>query len=184
MEPAILTPPLPRCPAAESDWPAFIDGYGRWMLEWFRRRAGSRELAETITADLLASIAPAYTQRGEASGFRPWLRAAADQAWRRRFADRAPPEDLTAAELLESREEYLQALDDECTRQRRSMALARVASIAEPADWETFWLVVVDGASMEDAAALRPGGEWAVRAALHRVRRLLDEELILIDEQC
>jgi hypothetical protein len=83
---------------------------------------------------------------------------------------------------LEAHDRFLKALDDECSRQRRCAALARIQPVGEPADWQAVAMVVFEQQSLAEVAERFQCQDSAIRAALYRVRARLHEEYLRLEE--
>jgi DNA-directed RNA polymerase specialized sigma24 family protein len=191
MEPAAATPPAAR-PPAESDWGAFVDAYGRALLDWLRGRDLPRADMDWLVKHLLHGIGREFTPIiGEPSvRFRAWLQYATHTAWCKLMegstgVGHGQSGPVTALLMsMEAHDALLKAMDNECNHQRRREVLPRVQPQLEPADWEAFYAVVLENQSPAEVAAQMEGSELAVHAAVHRVNCLLQAELHRLEETC
>jgi len=191
MEPVAALPPIATRPAAESNAGAFVEAYGFALLAWFRGGDLQRDEADALARDLLQMMVREFAviAAEPAARFRGWLQYAGHKAWCRLMEERvesaggSPASDGANVLLsVEAHDIFLKSLDAECWVQRRREALNRVRDRADPADWEAFSLAILDGQSPADVAEVLQGSELAVHAASFRVRRLLGEELRVIEE--
>ncbi|HLW66413.1 MAG TPA: hypothetical protein VKS79_13955 [Gemmataceae bacterium] len=181
----------PARPLAETDWPAFIDSYGRVALAWFRQSGLPLEDLHTVTGDFLKALSREFRAVAEEPTlkFRPWLQFAAHAAWCDVLEKKTAPEEQDQESpksallvSMDAHDEFLQAFDNECTRQRRAEALRQVQSVAEPADWEAFSQAVLQQKPLADVAAEFQCEDTAIRAALYRVGMRLREEYVRMEE--
>jgi DNA-directed RNA polymerase specialized sigma24 family protein len=188
----VLPTPMPARPVAETDWPAFIDSYGRVALAWFRQSGLPLQDLHSVAGDFLTALYQDFRAVAEepALKFRPWLQFAAHAAWcdvlERKTAPEGEDESSLKAALLasvEAHDEFLRALDNECSRQRRAEAQRHVQSVAEAADWEAFSLAVLQQKPLAEVAAEFQCQDTAIRAALYRVRLRLHEEYVRMEEK-
>ena len=193
MDPAVDSPPAAAArPASESDWGAFVDAYGRAMLDWLRQSGLSNAESEALTRNLLQLMAREFRQvvREANFRFRAWLNYAAHAAWCRLMetqVDESGADPSPALALLlsvEAHDAFLKAMDAECSHQRRCEVLPRVRPQADPADWEAFYLAVLEGVGVEEVATRLRSAELAVHAAVYRVGKLLRQELHALEERC
>lgn len=189
----VATPsPTPNRPESESDWNSFLDTFGRTVIHWFRQYDLSASEAMNLAREVLRVLQREFVQRAPASDtrFRQWLPTAVEHAWRHvrgqheSAAESARSAVATVLKSAEIHDAFLQAMDLECLHQRRRLAMSRVQDLADPAEWEAFWLNVVQQVPVAEVALLLQGPELAVHAAVFRIRRLLGEELQRIDDHC
>src|SRR5262249_36403111 len=121
--------------------------------------------------------------------FRSWLNFAGHAAWCRLMASRmetaamgqtTPEQTLLSSDV--HHDSFLNTLEAECTHQRRREVLPRVQSSADPADWETFYGVVLQGIPETEVALQLCDTSPSVRAAVVRVYRTLEQQLNLLEE--
>jgi DNA-directed RNA polymerase specialized sigma24 family protein len=179
----------PARPLAETDWPAFIDTYGRVALAWFRQSDLPPEQVHSVVADFLTALHREYRAVADepALKFRSWLQFAAHAAWCHVLDNKTEGEKDTSpkATLLvsvEAHDAFLQALDAECSRQRRAEALRRIQPDIDAADWEAFSQAVLQQKPLADVAAEFQCQDSAIRAAVYRVRMRLHAEYLRIEE--
>lgn len=186
MEPATAPPPTgPARLTSEADWSAFVDVYGRAVLDWFRQADVSLVEADELTREVLELLAREFLQIANAPDirFRAWLQYAGHAVWCKLMEERVGDGERPGSNLVnlllsvEAHDHFLKMLDTECSKQRRREALIRVQPQADPADWEAFYLTVLEGQSPVEVAAHLQASELAVRAAMFRVRRLLAQVL-------
>ncbi len=193
MDPLVESPPsTPTRPASESDWGQFVDAYGRAILDWLRQTGLATAEADVLTRHLLQFMAREFGQiaRERDVRFRAWLNYAAHAAWcglmETRVDDLGGEQSPALALLLsvEAHDTFVAMLDAECSHQRRREVLPRVQPQAEPADWEAFYLVVLEGVPVPEVATRLNCTELAAHAALYRVGKLLRQEMQTLEEKC
>lgn len=183
--------PLPQRPPSESEWPAFVDIYGRLILDWSRRSGLSPHEAADFTGQLLRHMAEEFVRvvPGTELRFRPWLKYAAHSAWCKLMesqvdhAESSPSSIVRLLLSVEAHDELLRLLDDECVQQRRRAILPHVRIAVDPADWEAFYLSILEGLAPFEVASRMQTSDLAVHAAIHRVGRVLHDELHRWNEQ-
>jgi hypothetical protein len=189
---ATPSPPASARPPSEASWDGIVDTYGRAILDWLRQSGLSTDEADALAGDLMQGLAQEYRQVERESNlrFRAWLNYAGHAAWCRlmetRVDDLGEQQSPTLTLLLsvEAHDEFLKMLDAECSHQRRREVLPRIPPLCDPADWEAFYLVVLEGAQPADIAGHLGRGELAVHAALYRVGKLLRQEMQVLEEKC
>lgn len=181
----------PACPPSETNWPAFVDVYGRTMLEWFRQAGLPASTIEELVQSVFEFLNREFARmRGDpAFKFRLWLQFAGRAAWGDLIKtkvtavdpdQRSPVNDLLLSES--AYRSFLGALDRECTHQRRREVLPRIQAIAHAADWDIFYQVKLEGIDEAKVAEQIHGSLRSVRAAVFRVFRSLEDELKRIEE--
>jgi hypothetical protein len=187
--PESIDPPLR--PRSETEWGAFVDSYGRVILEWFSQSNLPRAKVQLAVSKLLTNLHGEFTTITKEADlmFRKWLLFAAHTAWCRLIESRveAGAEALAQSHLgmllsIEAHDDFLRALGAECDRQRRGEALRRVFPNAASEDWKAFEKVVLLNKSVADAAQETQCRPTAVSAALYRVRTRLQAELTWMEE--
>jgi DNA-directed RNA polymerase specialized sigma24 family protein len=185
----VLPTQMPARPVAETDWPAFIDSYGRVALRWFRRSGLPLDDLHSVAGDFLIALHREYraVSAEPALKFRSWLQFAAHAAWcdvlenkTQGESDASPKAALLVS--VEAHDQFLNALDAECSRQRRAEALRRVQPKVDAADWEAFAQAVLHQKSLAAVAADFGCEDSAIRAALYRVRARVQAEYLRMEE--
>jgi DNA-directed RNA polymerase specialized sigma24 family protein len=185
----VLPSQMPVRPTAETDWPSFINSYGRVTLAWFRQSGIPLNDIQSVVGDFLTALYREYlaVAAEPALKFRSWLQFAAHTAWCDVLENKTQGESDTSpkAALLvstEAHDQFLNALDAECSRQRRAEALRRVQPEVDSADWEAFAQTVLQQRPLADVAAEFQCDDSAIRAALYRVRSRLRQEYLRMEE--
>jgi DNA-directed RNA polymerase specialized sigma24 family protein len=180
-------------PAAENSWDAFVDWYGRSILDWFRASALSTKDADVLVREIMQLLAREFAKVASEPKlkFRGWLQYAIHAAWcklmERCVGDGGKSQNSPVVALLlsvEAHDNFMKAMDAECTIQRRREVLPRIQALADPADWEAFYFVALERNSPAEAAEQIVCSEFAVRIGMHRVDSLLQQELQKIEEAC
>jgi DNA-directed RNA polymerase specialized sigma24 family protein len=193
MDPVAATSPLPPArPLSESNWGPFVDSYGRAILNWLRQSGLPTLDAEALTSDLMRHIRREFNQIASEPNlsFRTWLKHAGHAAWFRLMetgGDYLGTEHSPALAILlsvEAHDAFLNMLDAECSHLRRHEVLPRIPPLVEPADWEAFYLAVLEDVSMAEVAARLHCTELAAHAAVYRVGKLLREQLRALEDKC
>ncbi len=183
--------PPPTRPPSETNWPAFVDIYGRTILDWFRRTGVPASDVESLVQDLVGYLNREFARmRGDPGiKFRLWLQFAGRAAWggliRTNVTAANPNQPSPLNELLLSESahrSFLDALDGECSHQRRREVLPRIQAIARAADWDAFYRVKLEGLDESKVAEQTDASLRSVRAAVFRVFRSLEGELKRIEE--
>lgn len=178
-------------PAAESDWPGFVETYGRSILDWVRQSELPAADVETLARELIQLLHREFARRNIDPGarFRSWLRDAGRAAWGELLKTRATDANWEQASPINAlvldqsaHAAFLEALDAACSHQRRREALSRIQPAADPTDWDIFYRVILQGSSEADVATEANGTRHSVRAAVFRVYRLLEDELTCIEQ--
>src|SRR5262249_34327426 len=186
-----MTFEFPARPRTETDWAAFVDTSGRVVLRWLRQSDLPAEQGPSLVREILTAIHREFCAVASEPSlkFRSWLQYAANASWCLVLENLAPPEGEAQASAtamlllsLEAHDRFLRALDEECSRQRRCIALARIQPVGEPGDWQAFAMTVFEQQPLADVAARFQCQESAIRAALYRVRMRLQEEYLRLEE--
>jgi RNA polymerase sigma-70 factor (ECF subfamily) len=183
---------LRETPADQQAWGEFVDRYGRKIFAWCRQWGLQEADAEDVTQNVLADLARQMrTFQYEPSGrFRSWLRTIAYRAWcdllESRKGKASGSGDSAVLALLnsvESREDFLLQLEQECDRELLEAAMDRVRRRVEPKTWEAFRLTAHEGLSGSDTAE-RLGLQVAtVFKAKSRVQKMIQQELQALETQ-
>ncbi len=185
--------PLAVRPRPESGWDAFVDWYGRAILDWFRQTKLNQSEADNLVRGLMQHFAREFAKVSSEPSlrFRAWLQYAAHAAWCKLMDEWMSKNDKERASPIvafllsvDAHDEFLKAIDAECFSQRRREVLPIVQTRADTADWEAFYLVVLDGQTVQDAAEQMECSEIAVYASMRRVDKMLQQELQKLEENC
>jgi RNA polymerase sigma-70 factor (ECF subfamily) len=166
----------------EGAWSRFVDLYTPLLYYWACRMglqaADAADLVQEVFTILLQKF-PQFSYDKNKS-FRSWLRTVTLNCWydnrRRKFAalrDAGPPglQDVTAPDAAEALWE----------KEYRDHLVGRAAEVMkaefQPATWQAFWDLTVEGKSGAEVAAALGLSVDAVYAAKSRVLRRLRQEL-------
>lgn len=174
-----------RRPDCEIVWEAFVETYGRLILNWSRDAGLDEGEAAQFAEKLLALLVSDFLRvtREPELRFRAWLKFIVHSAWCRLIESEVGNEGTSSRRIVQlllsvpAHDELLNRLDDECVLQRRRLVLPRVRALADPEDWEAFYRVILEGQPVEEAAQEMERGELVVRAAVYRVAQRLNQEL-------
>jgi len=166
----------------EGAWPRFVDLYTPLLYYWARRMG----LQEADAADLVQDVFTILLQKfpefsyDKNKSFRSWLRTVTVNRWRDnirrktaslRNAGQAALEDVALPDDAEALWE----------KEYREHLVARAAEMMQaefqPATWQAFWSLAVEGKSGAEVAAALGLSVDAVYAAKARVLRRLRQEL-------
>jgi len=173
-------------PTDQAAWSAFVDRYGGRIYGWCRRWGLQEADAEDVTQSVLLRLAEklqtfAYDP---ARSFRGWLKTLTQHAWSdycegRRRAGVASADSRAWERLqnIEARDDLVVRLKDEFDREMLDEAMARVRLRVDPAKWEVFRLLALEGlsgAEVGERLAMKVATAFVVRS---KVQRMIQEEL-------
>jgi RNA polymerase sigma factor (sigma-70 family) len=190
-DPSVPTSPtllgrLGRVPADEAAWGEFAERYGRRIYSWCRQWQLQQADAEDVTQHVLLKLA--HTMRtftyDPSRSFRAWLKTVTHHAWRdfvdgrnRAGAGSGDTKVLEQLQTLPARDNLVNELDDEFTRDLLDEAMARVRLRVLPHTWQAFQLLTEEGLSGAQAAA-RLGIKIAtVYVARSKVQKMIQAEV-------
>jgi RNA polymerase sigma-70 factor (ECF subfamily) len=181
---------LRQNPSDERTWGEFVDWYGPVIYAWCRRWKLQEADARDVTQDVLVRLAaklPGFIYDRSGS-FRSWLKTLTHHAWGdflrgNRAASRGSGDSSVQAQLdnIEARDDLCTQLEQAFDQELLSAAAERVRQRVAPQTWEAFRLTALEGLSGADAAARIPMQVGQVYVAKRRVRRLLQEEIHLLE---
>jgi RNA polymerase sigma-70 factor (ECF subfamily) len=171
-----------RRPDEESAWPRFVDLYTPLLYFWACRMglqdADAADLVQDVFTVLLRKL-PEFTYDQHKS-FRSWLRTVTLNRWhdneRRKAAAlrKAGPAGLDDVAVSDDAEALWE-------KEYRDHLVGRAAEVMkaefQPATWQAFWSLVVEGKSGAEVADALGLSVDAVYAAKSRVLRRLRQEL-------
>jgi RNA polymerase sigma-70 factor (ECF subfamily) len=181
---------LRQSPADEGAWAHFVERYGPRIYGWCRQGGLQEADAEDVTQTVLARLAArmrSFTY-DPAKSFRGWLRTLTRNAWSDFFqagqrGGRATGTAAThdALARLPARDDLVARLEHEFDQEVLEEATARVRLRVEPATWESFRLLAVEGLSGAEAARRLNRTAAAVFKARVRVQALLRDEVTRLE---
>lgn len=175
-------------------WAVFADKYGGLIYRWCRHWGASQSDAEDITQETLLAVylrIMRYEHGGRYS-FRAWLRKIAKRVWikilERSIRNKALGSDqsMDAASIeqlisLSARDDLLHRFDDLARDEIRDLVFQRVKSRVAENTWMAYYLNDHEKLSGEEIAAKLGMSVGAVHVSAHRVRKLIREELAVVD---
>jgi RNA polymerase sigma-70 factor (ECF subfamily) len=172
-------------------WNAFVDRYAPKIYGWCRQRGLQEADAEDVTQDVLAQLVHklrTFTYDPQRGTFRGWLKTLTHHAWcdylesrRRAGGAEGDPEILARLDMLEAREDLLQALAEVFDLELLAEAQARVQLQVSPRDWKIFHELAVEGRSGPEVARDLEMTVAAVLMARSRVQKKLREEVCRLE---
>ncbi len=177
-------------PADQEAWAQFVERYGRRIYAWCRQGKLQEADAEDVTQMVLVRLAErmrSFTY-DPAKSFRGWLRTLTRHAWsdfvtaRQRGGRGSGDSDTIAAlQTLPARDDLVARLEEQFDREVLEEATARVRLRVEPATWESFRLLAVEGLSGAEAARQLDRTVAAVFKAKTRVQAMLRDEVARLE---
>jgi RNA polymerase sigma-70 factor (ECF subfamily) len=173
-------------PADQVAWAQFVERYGRRIYAWSRTGLLQEADAEDVTQMVLVRLAErmrtfAYDP---SKSFRGWLRTLTRHAWSdfieaRQRGGRASGDSTTdeALHTLPARDDLVARLEEEFDQEVLEEATARVRLRIDPASWDAFRLLAVEGLSGAEAARQLNRKVAAVFKAKARVQAMLRDEI-------
>jgi RNA polymerase sigma-70 factor (ECF subfamily) len=161
----------------EASWRRLVQLYAPWIQDWLRRQglapADVEDVAQEVMVVLVREL-PHFTHDLRRGAFRRWLRTITLNRlrafWRGRKRQLAPAPLEAILERLEDPESDLSRAWD---REHNAHVVRRLLELLEadfePATWQAFRLVVLEGKSSPEAAQVLGLSPVAVRVAKSRV---------------
>jgi RNA polymerase sigma-70 factor (ECF subfamily) len=177
-------------PADQAAWAQFVERYGRRIYAWCRTGLLQEADAEDVTQMVLVRLAErmrtfAYDP---SKSFRGWLRTLTRHAWSdfieaRQRGGRASGDTATDAALhtLPARDDLVARLEEQFDQEVLEEATARVRLRIDPASWDAFQLLAVEGLSGAEAARQLNRKVAAVFKARARVQAMLRDEIARLE---
>ena len=173
-------------PSDQAAWSAFVDRYGpqihAWCLRWKLQEADAQDVTQMVLVKLVRHL-PGFAY-DPARSFRGWLKTLTQHAWSdycegRRRAGVASADSRAWERLqnIEARDDLVVRLKDEFDREMLDEAMARVRLRVDPAKWEVFRLLALEGlsgAEVGERLAMKVATAFVVRS---KVQRMIQEEL-------
>ncbi len=180
-------------PASRS-WPIFVAKYGRliyrWCLHW---KAAPEDAEEVIQETLIAVYRRLETyQELEQCKFRSWLKTIAYRIWLEihqthqlaRGQITGTVDKANSYEILmtiEARDNLIKLFDDMATQEIFELASKRVRARVDTAQWQCFELSCLKQMPGKQISQQLQMTEGAVFTAISRVRKLVRDEVNLIE---
>jgi RNA polymerase sigma-70 factor (ECF subfamily) len=170
----------------EAAWRQLLDLYVPFLRLWLRRHGAPPDDVEDLVQDALAVVVrelPRFEHNGRPGAFRAWLRQVAAHRlgalWRSRPSRPVAVGGDAFAAALARLEDPASELSRQWDREHDLHVAHQLQEMArgdfEPATWQAFRRVVLDGARAADAAAELGVSVNAVLLARSRVLRRLRE---------
>ena len=160
-------------------WERFVELYAPVLLRWARglrlQESDAADLTQEVFAIVLKEM-PAFAYDRQKS-FRAWLKTVALNHWRATCRRRRPAHALPEADSLAAGTDDDQFWEVEYRHALAAQALALMKAEFHETTWRACWLVVAEGQSAAQAAALTGLTPGAVRVAKSRVLVRLRQEL-------
>jgi RNA polymerase sigma-70 factor (ECF subfamily) len=180
---------LRQNPADQAAWSEFVERYGRQVYGWCRGKLQDAD-AEDVTQMVLARLAERMRSFAydPSKSFRGWLRTLTRHAWSdfvearqrggRGSGDESADECL---QTLPARDDLVARLEEQFDREVLEEATARVRLRVDPASWEAFHLMAVEGVSGAEAAQRLGKPVAGVFKAKTRVQAMLRDEVARLE---
>jgi RNA polymerase sigma-70 factor (ECF subfamily) len=181
---------LRQDPADQASWAEFVERYGRRICGWCLQAKLQEADAEDVTQMVLVRLAGrmrtfAYDP---SRSFRGWLRTLTRHAWSdfvaaQKRGVRGTGDSAVAGHLdtLPAREDLVARLEEQFDQEVLDEATARVRLRVDPASWEAFRLLAVEGLSGAEAAGRLGRSVAAVFKAKARVQAMLRDEVARLE---
>jgi RNA polymerase sigma-70 factor (ECF subfamily) len=161
----------------EESWQRLVQLYTPWIADWLRRQglaaADVDDLSQEVMVVLIREL-PGFNHDLRRGAFRRWLRTLTLNRlrtfWRERKRQHTPAGmDEVLAQLEDPESDLSRAWDREHNDHVVRRLLELLAPEFEPATWEAFRRVVLDGQSSAEAARALGLSPVAVRVAKSRI---------------
>jgi RNA polymerase sigma-70 factor (ECF subfamily) len=182
---------LNRDPGDQLSWGEFVRLYGpairAWVTHWGLQEADAQDVTQNVLMRLTAKL-PTF-QYDPSRSFRGWLKTLTHHAWHdfvteTGYRNRGSGDTsiLDQLQSVAAREDLAARVEAEFDKELLETALARVRSRVAPNTWEAFKLSTLDGQppqSVADSLGVRVS---QVYLAKHRVQKLVQEEIRILEE--
>jgi RNA polymerase sigma factor (sigma-70 family) len=179
-------------PANPWCWEGFVERYGPKIYGWCRQRGLQEADAQDVTQEVLTQLVQklkTFRYDPHKGSFRAWLKTLTHHAWcdylESRRAERVGDDDPKVAErleILEAREDLLQALAETFDLEVLAEAQVRVQLRVSPRDWKIFEQLAVEGRTGPVVARELGMTVTAVLMAKSRVQQKLRKEIRSLQE--
>ncbi len=173
-------------------WQAFVDRYEPKIRSWCRRWRLQSSDVDDVLQDVLIRLFASLRefQYDPARSFRRWLRAVTLHAWCDLMAARRRELGLKGTAMTQrtrsipaTQQQAVPHTDEGQEHELLDTALRRVQGRVKPSTWEAFRLTAIEGLTGVEAAR-RMGIRVAhVFVAKHRVLKMLQEEIRLLEDR-
>lgn len=175
-------------------WAIFADKYGRLIFRWCRHWGAEEADAEDITQETLLAVYLRIVryEHGGRYSFRAWLRKIAKRVWIKILERSIRNKALGAGQSVESeqiqnlvtsiaRDDLLHRFDDMAREEIRDLVFQRVKSRVAENTWNAYYLNDHEKLSGEEISEKLAMSVGAVHVSAHRVRKMIREELAILD---
>lgn len=175
-------------------WAVFAEKYGSLIYRWCVHWGADPTDAEDITQETLLAVYLRILryEHGGRHSFRAWLRRIAKRVWvkvlERSMRGTAPGSKRSTQTVslrnlvtLSARDDLLHRFDDLAREEIRDTVFRRVKNRVAEKTWMAYYLNDHDKLSGETIAAQLGMTIGAVHVSAHRVRKLIREELAILD---
>ncbi len=178
----------------EAQWKRLVDTFGPIVYRWCRtsgvREADAADLVQEVFMAIARGVG-SFERQKEAGSFRSWLATITRNKVRDHFRSsvrtiEAEGGSSAVARLAQLEEQLDEQLDSTICADNALTSLAKhllrtVESEFEPATWQAFWMIVVDGRRASEVAASTGQSLASVYQSKSRVLRRLRQRLAEVD---
>ena len=177
-------------PSDSDSWERFVDIYQpkitKWCLGWGLQRSDADDVAQNV---LLAMSRQMKEFKYDPNGrFRAWLKTVSYRAWVDFVKSKSRQPSGTGSDELhevlaaiETRDEFVSKMDEECEREMLEQAMLVVRRRVEDHNWKAFQMTVFDGMPGVEVAKQLNMAVTAVYKARSRVKKMLTDEIEKLD---
>ncbi len=181
---------LRHTPADSDSWNRFVNIYQpkitRWCLGWGLQRSDADDVAQNV---LLAMAQQMKDFKYDPNGrFRAWLKTVSYRAWvdfvkskSRQAAGTGSDELQEVLASIETRDDFVAKMDEECEREMLEQAMLVVRRRVEDHNWKAFHMTVLDAMPGVEVAKQLNMAVTAVYKARSRVKKMLTDEIEKLD---
>jgi RNA polymerase sigma factor (sigma-70 family) len=171
-------------------WNEFVERYQpmirAWCLRWGSQPSDADDVAQQVLLKLLTAMKQYHLQAG--SSFRGWLKTVTHNAWLDLIKSRNIPTQYPGSiDSITDSKDALNDLEDQMQRafeqELLALAMRRVQGRVKPSTWEAFRLTAVENLQGVEAAARLNMAVSHVFVHKHRVLKLLEEEVKILQAE-
>lgn len=181
---------LNQNPADEISWAEFVRVYSpairKWLLHWGLQEADAQDVAQDVLLRLTAKL-PQFKYDASRS-FRGWLKTLTHHAWHdfvteAAYRTRGSGDTVVLVQLqsVAARDDLAARVDATFDKEMLEVAMARVRERVAGTTWEAFRLAALEGVAPREVAEKLRIRVSQVYLARHRVQKLMQEELRLLE---
>ena len=181
---------LQEDPSDPRAWNEFVERYKpmirAWCARWGSQPSDADDVAQQVLLKLLTAMKQYHRQAG--SGFRSWLKTVTHNAWLDLVSARHIPTQYPGLiDSITDSKDALADLEDQMQRafeqELLALAMRRVQGRVKPSTWEAFRLTAVENLQGIEAAARLNMAVSHVFVHKHRVLKLLEEEVRILQKE-